>query len=153
MDGLIFALAPAFAVGVAMQAIIEWLDGPLFDWQWAVADFFNGWIEKPKARRNGTSAESTDDDTRKKRKKGIIRTITLVLGIIIAVSLDIGVLESFEAFDDVGILDNLIAGAVISMGTDGFNQIVKFLEKAKDNQETQSQQQPGQQAGGTGATD
>jgi cytochrome c biogenesis protein CcdA len=119
-----------------MQALIEWLDGLLFEWNWPVARLFNRWLNKPIQ----TGVAGADAKSRTKRKKGIIHTITLVLGILISLVADIEVLSSFAGLKDVGVLDNVVAGLVISMGTDGFNQLIKLVESAKANQAKSAQQ-------------
>lgn len=117
MEALIKGLAPAFAAGVALQALIEWLDGQVFE----------------RLIKLLYKEEMSEED-KKKRKAGIIRTIAITIGVVLAVSLDMEVLETIMEKGDLGILDNLVAGFVVSMGTDGVNQIVKFVEKAKEKQ-------------------
>jgi large-conductance mechanosensitive channel len=131
MEELIKGLAPAFAVGVAFQALIEWVDGKIFDP--IVKAIYGKALEK-------IEDESKKTEAFKKYKSGIIRTTSIVLGVLVAILVDIEVLEAFEQFSgkDLGLTDNIIAGFIISMGTDGLNQIVKFFEKAKENQEEQA---------------
>ena len=124
MEQLVIALGPVFAVGIALQALFEWLDGPIFE----------GLVFKWMIRGE------VDEKRKKGIKSGIVRTIALIIGVAIAVSLDLEVLRAFgESGGDFGplgnLLDNFIAGLIISMGTDSINQIVKFVEKAKENQE------------------
>lgn len=125
MEALIKGLAPAFAVGIALQALIEWLDGRVFTWL------------------TDRLSEGMNEEDKKKRKAGIIRTIAIAIGVVVAVAVDLEVLEHFEVLatrGDFGLFDNLVAGFIVSMGTDGINQIIKFVEKAKENQEEGAKQ-------------
>jgi len=81
--------------------------------------------------------EEERKEQKKKYKSGLIRTIAIIYGLIITITIDINVLGNFEQFkgQDLGLFDNIIAGLIVSIGSDGFNQLVKFIEKAKENQE------------------
>ena len=72
MEALITALAPAFAVGLALQALIEWLDGLVFD---------------------EVASKETDPEKKKKHKAGVIRTVSIVVGVILAFALQLKVLS------------------------------------------------------------
>lgn len=143
METLITALAPAFAVGLALQALIEWLDSPI---EWLVGklpDILTRWrtrtqkeqdkVQTPEEKQKVAEEETT------KHKKAVIRTISVLIGIGLALVLNLHVLAALGGVPQgLEWIDKLVAGFVVSLGTDGVNQIIKFVEKAKDNQEASS---------------
>jgi hypothetical protein len=124
MESLITGLAPAFVVGLALQALIEWMDGPIFE---------NLLLKILSKIVLGKSLGDLNDEDKKKFKAGVVRTFAIVVGIIFAYGLKINVLAALN-MKISGKIGYLVTGFIISMGTDGVNQILKFMEKAKDNQ-------------------
>ena len=153
METLITSLAPAFAVGLALQALIEWVDGPFIEW--FLLDGSSRiyrrivWGRLSETEKNSETKpkpkiwSELQDDKKKKIKSGVVRTLAIAIGITVAVSLQLSVLKGFEQFQEhnLGIFDYVVAGLIVSLGTDGINQIVKFVEKAKDNQEASAAKQ------------
>jgi len=126
MEALITALAPAFAVGLALQALVEG-----FDW------IFDSLAEQLKDIKPGKAKD--DEEKAKRRKAGLIRTVSIIGGVLLAALLQLKVLAALGGVPKgLEFVDTIVAGLVISLGTDGINQIIKFVEKAKDNQETSS---------------
>ncbi len=140
MDELIKALAPAFAVGLALQALVEWLDNWVVGLVNLLRGMVPGWKKTPtKDAYNQLTViqQQEEDEEAKKHKKAVIRTISVVLGTLLALSLQIHVLKALNLTIPLGLdfIDLLVSGLVISLGTDGVNQVVKFVEQAKNNQE------------------
>jgi hypothetical protein len=102
MDTLVAALGPAFAAGFALQRLLEILD-PIIP-----------------ARLSP------------QRKRMMLGLVSLVGGFAAAAALkEIRVLALFKV-TDVGLLDYLVTGLIISAGTEGFNSILKFLSYKKE---------------------
>lgn len=126
MESLITALAPAFAVGLGLQAAIE-----LFD---------RGFDMLANVTKDILPAKTSDDEEKTKRRKAFwIRLASIIIGVALAWLLKLHVLTNLgsvpQGFEWV---DTFVAGLIVSLGTDGINQIIKFVEKAKNNQETQA---------------
>jgi hypothetical protein len=100
------ALAPAFAIGFAVQRFIEILDS---------------WFDLDKK----LSAEW---------KNAIMSTTALIVGISLASLLKIKVLETLgiEISQNLFWIEWLVSGLIISAGTDGLNSILKFLSYSKE---------------------
>jgi cytochrome c biogenesis protein CcdA len=77
-----------------------------------------------------------DEEKIRKHKSGFVRTLAIFIGVGIAISLQLTVLTGFKQFQgqNLGLIDYVVTGLIISLGTEGTNQIVKFVKKAKDNQ-------------------
>jgi hypothetical protein len=112
--GLAKALAPAFAAGFAVQRITEILD-PLL------------------------AAVSGDDV---KRKGFFTALVTFVIGYSAAWALDIRVVEHIATHSPWTKtnyeIDKLVAGLIISAGTEGVNSVLKFVGYAKEKQKAEA---------------
>ena len=102
MDELIKNLTPLFISGLAVQQLVELPDAVLS----AIPLYA-------------------------KYKKGIIRIVSLVAGMVLATAGNFHVLALAGAQVN-STLDMLVAGLIVSGGTESFNSIVKFLGYAKD---------------------
>jgi len=114
MDKLLTALAPAFAVGLGMQKLLELLD--------PVVDAILGAIE-------------ASDADRVRLKKLTAGALSLTAGIILSAVAELGVLSALRATSLKGpqwVVDVIVTGLIVSGGTEGMNSIVKFLGYAKD---------------------
>jgi hypothetical protein len=117
MDKLVTALAPVFAVGFAVQQLLEILGSFLDTWE-----LF------------------------KEYKKVILGMISLSIGIVFAFSID-GLRVLQPLFTDPAtakptanipqLLDQIATALVISAGTEGVNSILKFLKYAKEDKKTE----------------
>ena len=65
-------------------------------------------------------------------KKLLLGIASLVIGLALAFGAGLRVLQPF-GLTNVGFLDAIITGLVVSAGTEGFNSIMKFLGYTKDN--------------------
>lgn len=113
MDVLLAALGPALAAGMALQRLLEILDGP---------------IERAIKRRQPTKGISE----RQALKRLTNNMVALIVGVGLAYAFDLEVLRELGAGDSPGWLDNLVTGLIVSTGTEGVNSIVKFLGYKKE---------------------
>jgi hypothetical protein len=104
MDNLVFALAPAFAAGFALQRLLEILD-PILD----------------KAERL-------------LNKRIFLGLLSLFSGFGLARGLGLGVLRHMtpESASVPPLLDYLVTSLIISGGTEGFNAVMKFMSYKKE---------------------
>lgn len=107
---ILYSLAPAFAVGFAIQRLLE------------IADSFI----------------SLDKKIGPEWKSAFLSGTSLIVGTGLAFLLDIRILKVLEAGDVSKVLDFLVSGLIISAGTDGFNSIVKFLSYAKETKRAEA---------------
>ena len=107
---VIYALAPAFAIGFAIQRFLEILDS---------------WFDLDKK----FSAEW---------KAALMSVAALAVGVLLAWTLEIEVLKTLGIKKSIFWIDYLVSGLIISAGTDGFNSILKFLSYSKDVRKTQA---------------
>lgn len=102
------ALAPAFAVGFAIQQLLELLDPAI-----------------------GLAIHGV-------AKKILLGAVSLAVGVVLALALDaIRVLSALGTTADVWV-DVLVTGLIVSAGTEGFNTIVKFLGYAKEDKKKEA---------------
>jgi hypothetical protein len=108
---VVYALAPAFAIGFAVQRLLEILDT---------------WVD-------------LDKQMSSEWKIAFMSATALIVGLILALLFKIGILKTLDVnIDDSNRwLDYLVSGLIISAGTDGFNSILKFLSYSKDAKKTQ----------------
>ena len=103
MNELITNLTPLFISGLAVQQLVELPDAVL-----SAIPMYT------------------------KYKKGIIRIVSLAAGMILAWAGQFHVLALAGNKDFNPTLDMVVAGLIVSGGTESFNSIVKFLGYAKD---------------------
>jgi tRNA U34 5-methylaminomethyl-2-thiouridine-forming methyltransferase MnmC len=140
MENLITALAPAFAIGLALQALTEWLDSPI---EWVVKCLENHLLSfswKPPAAKEANNPTNDEkkavEDAFTKHKKAVIHTLSVVVGLVAAFTLNLHVLTALSIVPQPpDRIDKIVTGLIISLGTDGINQLVKFVEQAKNNQQ------------------
>jgi hypothetical protein len=112
MDKLVIALGPAFAVGFAIQRLMELLD-PLVNMV---------------CRIDEAAKKENDKD----RKMVVLGGIGLVVGALSAWQLDLRILAPLGVTGH-GFVDGAATAVFISAGTEGFNSLLKFLDYAKEN--------------------
>ncbi len=108
MDKLVVGLGPVFAVGFAVQRLLEILD-PLFDKVKFITD----------------------------NKKVILGIISLGFGLILAFGIGLRVLKPL-GIESGDVLDGVATALIISAGTDGINSIMKYLGYAKEDKKTEA---------------
>ena len=113
MQQLIMKLAPVFAAGFAVQQLLEILTSFL---------------------------DLDSNPTFQKFKKPILGAVALAAGMVLAIDLNLAVLQPLLTLADEKvtltggklIFEYLVTGLVLSAGTEGINSIVKFMQHAKD---------------------
>lgn len=110
METLLHALGPAFAVGFALQRMLEILGGGI-----DVLPFI-------------------DQTQWTKWKPTILGTIAFTIGILTSWTLGLQVLAPLGLANRSEVFEVLVTGLVISAGTEGLNSILKFLGYAKEGQ-------------------
>src|SRR5206468_3804006 len=92
------------------------------------------------------AADPKEQEEATKRKKAVIRTFSIGAGIVLASVLHIHIVKTLDPSlpSIADYVDILVSGLVISLGTDGINQIVKFVEQAKNNQEADADKKDAQ---------
>lgn len=122
METLLAALGPALAAGLAVQRLLEILDGPI-DHLVKLA-----WWEKSAAGR-------------KALKRLANNLVAVGIGFWLAFTLDLDILAALGADTDsagAGWLDGAVTGLIVSTGTEGVNSIVKFLGYKKEEKKVQA---------------
>jgi hypothetical protein len=103
MDELVMALGPAFAVGFAIQRLLEILD-PALDKVKFIKDY----------------------------KKIILGVVSLIVGLALAFGVGLRVLQPLGVAN-ADFLDAIVTALIVSAGTEGFNSIMKFLGYTKED--------------------
>jgi hypothetical protein len=116
------ALGPAFAAGFALQRLLDLLD-PVLSWPFPPKD---------------THGEPTRAG---QVKKLVLSIVSLVMGIVIARTCGLHVIQALEGLDAAVPWDVFLTGLIISGGTEGVNSIVKFVGYAKDAKKGEAAQQ------------
>lgn len=106
---VIWALAPAFAIGVGVQRLVEILDS---------------WL-------------SLDTTVGKERKTAILAFASFAVGLAIAFGMKLKVIAALGG-PDMPYLDYIISGLIISAGTEGFNSIIKWLLYSKEGKKAEA---------------
>jgi hypothetical protein len=109
------ALAPALAIGFAVQQFLEVMDPVV---EWILKRLFKG-----------------DADA----KKPLLGLVALAIGLAMAYGARVRVLEPLGV--DSEFWDPIVTGIVVSGGTQGFNSIMKFLGYAKESKKAAAQAQ------------
>jgi hypothetical protein len=96
-------LAPIFAASLAVQQVLEVLSMPL-------------------ERRAG-----------KLGVKSVLGIIGFFIGLVLAYTFHLNVMEYFKVPNSGGILDKFVTALILSAGTEGMNSLVKFLKYLKED--------------------
>lgn len=96
-------LAPIFAASLAVQQVLEVVSMPL------------------------------ENRVGKLGLKSVLGIIGFVIGIILAYTFDLNVMEYFKVAHSGGLLDKVVTALILSAGTEGTNSLVKFLKYLKED--------------------
>jgi len=108
MDEVLKALVPAFAASFAIQRLLEVLDPIL-------------------------SKVIKDEN-----KKVVFGLISLIIGLVFAIGAKLYVLKALGLPTGGGLVDAIVTGLIISVGTEGLNSILKFLGYVKDEKRAEA---------------
>lgn len=97
-------LAPIFAASVVVQQILE---------------VVSTYVDKDKALES--------------KKKPVLAVIGFVIGIVLARSFGLDVMQYFDLNSGIPGMDTIVTAMVLSAGTEGTNSIVKFLKYLKED--------------------